>query len=321
MIWRTPERMNRAICVLVLAVAAHAATPCPRDVAVEGSLPDMANRYFGNPRFAIAIALSTNSRTPQFKYISNPDDLTNIERVCIPTKSEARLLLRSWEAYDKAVSGARLPRMSGVSKSLVTIPLEQPVTVVAWVRTDQVAKMKTASGGWVNAAVSDTWVTVEPHLQQFCTTFVRDGRTDEAALTRRLEQRLGLSPASNKAYFVRMHIEHPDFVVIFRPCSDPAPNEGNCSVGAPAKAPAEYQQWFYSQYWGSYGSTLLSEVPWTALGYTFDWAPVRSSPSGFQRLGESEFVIRQGAPIEILGAVPTVQYCAHPGEVTSASLR
>jgi hypothetical protein len=316
--------MNRALCVFVLAVASRAAPPCPapHDVPEGASLQDLANRYLGSPRFAIAIALSTNARSGDgFKYISNPEDLTGIDRVCIPSKSEARLLVRSWEAYDKAVGMARLPRMSSVSKSLVTIPPERPVTVVAWVRKDQVDRLKTPSGGWVNVAAADTWVTAEPHLQQFCAAFARDHRPDEAALIRRLEQRLGLSPASSKAYFVRLRLDHPDSAVVFRPCSDPAPNEGNCFVGPPANTPTEYQQWFFNQYYGSYGRSLISEFPWTALGYTFDWAPVRRGASGFERIGESEFVIRKGAPFEIIEAVTTQQYCAPQREVTSAALR
>jgi hypothetical protein len=187
--------MNRAIGVILLAIASHAAPcPTPRDVPRGASLQDLANRYLGNSRFAIAIALSTNARSADgLKYISNPDDLTGIKQVCIPTKSEARLLLRSWETYDKAVTAARLPRLSNVSKELVSISPEQPVTVVAWVRKDQADNLKTPSGGWVNVAAGDTWVTVEPHLQQFCSAFARERKPDEAVLTRRLEQRLGLA--------------------------------------------------------------------------------------------------------------------------------
>jgi hypothetical protein len=47
------------------------------------------------------------------------------------------------------------------------------------------------------------------------------------------------------------------------------------------------------------------------LGYTFDWAPGphAESDTDFQKYGESEFVIRKGAPVEILGALDTVDYC------------
>jgi hypothetical protein len=313
------EQMNRAISLLALAVVSHAATSCSHDIAVDGSLLDMASRYLGSPRFAISIALATNSRSSAgFQYISNPDDLTGIGHLCVPSKSEARLLLRNWEAFDKAVSGARLPRTSGISNELVTISPDQPVTVVTWIRAPQAEQLKTSRGS-VIAAADYTWVTVEPHLQQFCSAFVRDYKPNEAALTRRLEQRLGLSPASSKAYFVRLRLEHPDSGVVFRPCGDPTPSGGHCSVGLPAKASAEYQQWLLNQYYVSYGRSLISEAPWTSLGYTFDWAPHR--PSGYERFGESEFVIRKGAAIEIKDVVTTMQYCAAQQETTTAALR
>ena len=68
--------------------------------------------------------------------------------------------------------------------------------------------------------------------------------------------------------------------------------------------------WFLNQYYSSYGQSLISEFPWTALGYTFDWAQDSSKASRFERFGESEFVIRAGAPVEILGKeVATAEYC------------
>jgi hypothetical protein len=308
--------MNRALLLCVFAAGTHAATPCPvpRNVPDGASLEALASRYLGSSRYSIAIALATNARTQDgFHYIANPDDLTGIAQVCVPSKSEARQLLRSWNAYEHAVNAARLPRMSGIGKTLVTIAPDQPVKVVAWERKDQADHLKTDSGEWVRTASSETWVTVEPYLQEFCRAFVRDHRPDETILTRRLEQRLGLAPASSKAYFVRMRLDHPGAGVIFRPCVDPAADHAVCSVGPPAKASPAHRQWFYQQYYSSYGKSLISEFPWTALGYTFDWAPGTENASPFQRTGESEFVIHEGAPIEILEAVTTSQYCASQG--------
>jgi hypothetical protein len=311
----TAGSTHRVLLLLAFAVGLRAAVPCPtpENVPAGASLQDLAVRHLGNARYAIAIALATNARTGDgFPYIANPDDIGGVARVCVPSKSEARGLERSWQAYERAVNTARLPRISAVDKALVAIPPDRPVNVVAWVRKDQAARLKDASGAWVTRAASDTWVTVEPHLQEFCRAFVRERRADEAKLTARLEQRLGLSPASSKTFFVRMRLANPGPAVIFRPCSDPAADQANCSVGPPGKAPGPYQQWFYQQYYSSYGQSLISEFPWTALGYTFDWAPGAGNASSFQRTGESEFVIHQGAPLEILEVVATPQYCAAP---------
>jgi hypothetical protein len=305
--------MYRAFLLFAFAAGLHATGPCPatRDVPEGGSLEDLAHRYLGNSRYAIAIALATNARTGGgFSYIANPSDLTGVARVCVPSKSEARQLRRSWEAYERAMNAARLPQISSIDKALLTIPPDQPVNVVAWMRKDQADRLKTASGEWVKTVSSQTWVTIEPHLQEFCRGFVSDHGPDETKLTRRLEQHLGLSPASNKSYFVRMRLDHAGPGVIFRPCADPATDHADCSLGPPAKAPSTYQQWFYQQYYSSYGESLLGEFPWTALGYTFDWAPGPNKQSPFQRTGESEFVIEKGAPIKIVEVVATSQYCA-----------
>jgi hypothetical protein len=303
----------RALLLSALAAGLQAAVPCPTpaDVSAGARLEDLARRYLGDPRDAIAIALATNVRTGDgFSYIANPDDLGGVARVCIPSKSEARQLRRSWEAYDRAVNAARLPRISDVGGKLSTIAPDRSVDVVTWVRKEQAGRLKTASGDWVSAAQSEMWVTIEPHLQEFCRAFVSERRPDEARLTERIEQRLGLSPASGKSYFVRMRLDHPGPAVVFRPCVDPAADRTGCTVGPPANAPAAYQLWFYRQYYSSYGQSLIGEFPWTALGYTFDWAPGGGKGSAFQRTGESEFVVQKDAPIRILDVVATAEYCA-----------
>jgi len=143
--------MRRTLLLLLIAAGLLAATPCPepRDVPSGARLEDLAVRYFGDSRYAISLALATNSRTADgFRYIVNPDDLTGISRVCIPSKSEARELERSWQAYARAVDAARLPRMSKISNKLLIVPPDQPVKVVAWMRKDQADGLKTASRGW-----------------------------------------------------------------------------------------------------------------------------------------------------------------------------
>ncbi|MBV9506173.1 MAG: hypothetical protein JO323_14330 [Acidobacteriia bacterium] len=306
--------MTRALLLLLSAAQFAGAAPCfsPRDVPNGAHLDDLALRYLGSSRYAVAIALATNARTDEgFPYIASLDDLTGVSRVCVPSKSEARDLERSWRRYVIAVNAARLPQISDVSNgSLLVISRDQPVDLVSWVRKDQADKLKTADGSWATAAPFETWVTVENHLQQFCRAFVRDHGPDETKLIRRMEQHLGLPPAGSKSYFVRLELEHPGPDTIFRPCVDPATDHAGCGAGPPSKAVPSYQQWFYQQYYSSYGQSLLGEFPWTSLGYTFDWGPAAKPGSKFARTGESEFVVYKNAPIKVLGVVPTAQYCA-----------
>jgi hypothetical protein len=303
--------MHRILLVSVSAVSLHAAAVCPKplDVSAGTSLQDLATLEFGNTSYAIPIALATNARTAdRFTYISNPDQLKDGARVCIPSKSEAKQLRKSWQTYERAVAIALLPRISVLAppQVLVVVPADQPVNVVAWMRKDQTAHLKTASGEWVQTAPSETWVTVEPHLRDFCRTFMQNRKVDIAKLEERLEQRLGLAPASSKTDFVRLRLERPGPNVIFRPCVDPSADHANCSVGPPANVPADYRLWFLQQYYSSYGQSLISEFPWTSLGYTFDWAT--TSGNSFQRFGESEFVIHSGAPVQVVEVLSTSQY-------------
>lgn len=300
--------------LLVLAASLAAATPCPQPHEIQPSetLNSIAAGRLGSSRYAVSIALATNARTADgFRYIANPDDLSGVSRVCIPAKREARELDNAWTAYARAVDQARLPRAANLGSNLVTIPLDQPVDLVAWVRRDQADRLKTSSGSWIESAPSETWVTVEPHLQSFCREYVRSRKPDDAALTRRLEQRLGLSPASSKTSFVRIRLLRPNPNTIFRPCTDPAADQANCALGPPAKAPPAHQQWLFQQFYSSYGQSLISEFPWTDLGYTFDWAP--GAATGFERTGETEFVIRRNAPWQIEEVVDTTHYCTPPG--------
>src|SRR5438874_163612 len=103
--------MLALVCAPVLRAAS--ACPTPRDVQPGTTLESLAASDLGGARYAIAIALATNARTRDgFRYIANPDDLTGISRVCVPSKAEARQLERSWTSYDRAVNLARLPRLS-----------------------------------------------------------------------------------------------------------------------------------------------------------------------------------------------------------------
>jgi len=306
-------RLVPAVLVIALGPGANAADPCPATVTIQAgdTLESLAAKHLGTPKAAIAIALATNARTAQgFRYIANPDDISQVPKVCIPTRPEARSLQKSWDSYDRAVAEGRLPRASALGKNLVAIDPAQPVDVVAWVRQDQADRMKAPTGGWITAAAAETWVTVEPHLRDFCTAFVRDRKPNPDQLTARLEQRLGLSPSSSKTRFVRIRLEHPDAAAIFRPCMNSAADRAECPLGPPSGAPPSHQQWLFQQYYSSYGQSLISEFPWTALGYTFDWAPGKASR--FERYGESEFVIHTGAAIQIQEALETDQYCG-PG--------
>jgi hypothetical protein len=295
--------MLRGFFAIALAAANCCASPCflPHTVAVGDTLPDLAAFHFGSRDFAPAILIATNSRTGDgFSFIGDPNHLPVGKSVCIPDGAEAQRSRARYETYTKAVAGMTKTEPWEAGHSLVDLASGKEVTVATWKRANQVSKYK-------DKAPDDTWVTVEPWLKEFCRAFAKshDGNSDE--LTLRLEQRLGLPPAAGYDTFVRIRLREATTKTIFRPCSNPATDKTLCEAGPPPMDNPKYAAWFYKQYYTAYGLPRPNLYPWTALGYTFDWA--QGSDGQFVRYGESEFVIPAGTPIEVLGAVSTAEYC------------
>lgn len=292
----------RLISLALLTVSAWAATcPTPHVVVPGDSLAGLADFYFGDRDYATAILLATNSRVADksFKFISNPDRIT--DPVCIPDATEAQRWHAWYSTYLRAVAAMTTTHPWETAPNLVQFPPDTPLDVATWTRDEKVATYQ-------DKAPQDTWVTVEPHLKDFCRDFAQGHPGNPELLTQRLEQRLGLPPVAADTKFVRIRVEHPSGQAIFRPCSDPATDVDRCEAGPPSeKSDPAYAAWFYKQYYSVYGLARPNLYPWTSLGYTFDWA--QSGDGEFVRVGESEFVIPEGTSIEVLGAVSTEEYC------------
>lgn len=225
--------------------------------------------------------------------------------------ASAVLLQAPLDNYVTAVADALLRTLDEVSNSLLVIDAKSPVRVVTWVRSDQVNRLKDpGTGAWLKKAPSDIWVTVVPKLKEFCRAFVAARSAGIGELTLRLEQRLGLPPGNNKTTFVELVVKDAAKTKnLIRPCASPSVVTGTCGVEPPAETvPADYRHWFFRQYYYSFG--VAPTYPWTALGYTFDWAPAEDGKSGFVEVGESEFAIPRGGAIQIQSVTPTLEYCS-----------
>ncbi len=308
-------RSSLAVMILGFAALCSGADPCRVTHKVEqgDTLRELADFYFGDRRFDSAIMLATNARASDgFAFIFDINDISKIPNVCIPEVTEGQRLRSRYEAYVRAIIDMALPEPWETTSDLVTFRPDQEITVVLWVRKDQTQRFQDAAGTWIGSAPYDLWVTVEPNLKNFCADYATARGRHHAQLNLRLEQRLGLPPAANKTEFVRIRLPHPGQDVIFRPCMYPDTASVQCPVGPPPdKVDETHKNWLYRQYYSSYGQARVSSFPWTSLGYTFDWAPAEHADgdTDFRKHGESEFVIRKGAPIEIIGAVETLEYC------------
>lgn len=145
------------------------------------------------------------------------------------------------------------------------------------------------------------WVTAAPQVQQFCQQASTDNKE---ALNLRLKQYLGLDPNWQYDVFVEMWVSPSS---LFRPCVDPETNDKECEVSVPKQFPAvghiaNYGQFYQQLYFKSFRAS--AGVPWTGLGYTYDWGNPTS------KIGASEFILMPKSAYEIKQAVPTQEYCA-----------
>jgi hypothetical protein len=205
--------------------------------------------------------------------------------------------------YQLAVNQAVWPNPATVAHDLVQ--LKPTDILVTWTSSAAVSGLATKK--------TPTWVTAAPHLQEFCKQFVRDNGADLNQLNLRLKQRLGLPPDTTYDTFVEFTVTSDDFAKIFRPCGDQATSTSTCAAvnggdvwkSDPGIKP-DALTFLVKNHYSSYATG--HPYPWTALGYTFDWARQRDS-TDFVRKGESEFVIPAGFQPQNPQAKSTADYC------------
>lgn len=215
------------------------------------------------------------------------------------------------ENYQNAVSRATQPS-SRVQHSVLRVFSDKPLAVVTWTRAELIPKFKTGKAG------KDIWVTLSPHLKEFCQSFVKTNGSGAARLKRRLEQRLGLPPDSDYDTFVEFTLPAAQISKMFRPCEDRSLTAETCapySVQTAAQIDEEFKkpdELLKARYWllNNYYSSLSGEkkYPWTSLGYTFDWA-LEPSGKDFVRYGESEFIVPKDTEFTYVSDAGTVSYC------------
>ena len=96
-------------------------------------------------------------------------------------------------------------------------------------------------------------------------------------------------------------IEHNFFV--FAPNID----DTQCDIKVPQQFPSvknipDYGYFYKNLYFKSFRES--AGVPWTGLGYTYDWGNKESE------VGASEFIVTPHAPYEIKQVLSTHEYCA-----------
>ncbi len=291
-------------------LAALAACQAVHVTAPADTLASLSTFYFGDATYDRAILNATNARAGEtgYKYLNNPFAMPTGAQLCIPALQEAAVRRARYETYQRSIIETMLPKPSQVSTSLVKVDTSKPVHVVTWARSTNSFK---ENGAWKTSAPGDTWVTVVPQAQNFCRKFTADHGANLDELNVRLEQLIGLPPGSGDTGFLELIVKEPaNLEFFFRPCAtSPATNTSTCAAGPPPDK-SKHSQWIFSQYYTAFSTATPNQYPWTALGYTFDWAT--DDKGNFVRYGASEFIVAKGAPIEVVGFTDTLKYCTNP---------
>ncbi|MFI3158307.1 MAG: hypothetical protein QX199_19350 [Methylococcaceae bacterium] len=180
------------------------------------------------------------------------------------------------------------------------------VKVVTWKSASSYERYLLPYSQTSDSEANVVWVSLAPKMQEFCREYMRSHpHATQKQLESRLKQRLGLNPDWQYAVFVELWVSPDD---VFRPCVDPSPNDTGCDLNFGATIPTvknirNYQAFYEGLYYKSFRTA--PGVPWTGLGYTFDWAnPLKSEQ------GASEFILSPSSPYLIDNAIPTMEYCA-----------
>lgn len=218
------------------------------------------------------------------------------------------------EAYRAAVQDASIATADEIFHDLFPInpanprlqwsPDKQKVLVATWKSQSAYEQYLKNSNKTSDNESFVVWVSAVPQLQEFCKNYLKDHPgAGKEQLELRLKQYLGLAPDWKYDVFVEMWVKPED---LFRPCMDPAIDDSQCEAQFGKNTPkvkgiTDYSAFYKNLYFGDFRT--LPGVPWTGLGYTYDWG------SPISKVGASEYILSPGTPYEIKQAVPTMGYC------------
>ena len=206
------------------------------------------------------------------------------------------------QRYEKAVNDATVAEASEIFNNLTPITESNPkliwsningekmLLVSTWTRYPQSYKVnETISLSW-----GETWVTVVPELKDF----IKNNPKQPQEMVLRIEQLLGLPMNSGYKGFVEMWVMPGD---LFRPSPDNEITDTKADLDFPQAVDENYKQWFNNNIINAYFTTG-KKMPWTRLGYTYDWG----NPSS--EIGLSEFVIKKDSKVVVKSVTDTPDY-------------
>jgi hypothetical protein len=224
------------------------------------------------------------------------------------------------QLYNAAVRDSSVVKPNEAASNLIAItpdndtlvwrtPEKIQVKVVTWQSLSSYNNSLLPNIQTSSNEASVVWVTMAPRVHDFCHQYLATHpHATKEELDLRLKERLGLHYSRNYDVFAELWVHPGD---LFRPCVDPGTDDTQCDISFGATVPqvkniADYPAFYKNLYYGDFRSQ--PGVPWTGLGYTYDWAKVLSKPKHVH--GESEFVLAPQSPYDVDQALSTMEYCS-----------
>jgi hypothetical protein len=231
-----------------------------------------------------------------------------------------RISSADWLAYRRSIVDAAVALPSEVARDLIVIsPTNRALRwrVIGgqrYVLLQTVRRDALGNPGQRVTLTNDRWLSVPSQVAARCAAAHCSAMSDQA-LDLRLKQMIGLPPDGDYHLVNQFWVRPAD---LFRPCPDPRITTSSCPTQVPPGGPTPAKVggtdvsqflWIQTNYalriptaftgvrsfscavkWldpNCYG------LPWTRLGYSFDWRP------GASKKGPSEFVAVRGAHVVI----------------------
>ncbi|MGY5453310.1 hypothetical protein ACVFI8_20545 [Agarivorans sp. MS3-6] len=217
--------------------------------------------------------------------------------------------------YQQAVIQAAFPTVKDVSHTLFALNPENTllqwneqadkVLVLTWKSQSAIDQFLLPNSHSSNNPNYPIWVTLAPQVKHFCQQYLQQQpERNDQQLALRLKQYLGLDASWNYDAFVEMYVAPED---LFRPCVDPQIDDHSCvlasdQMASSVKGIEDYANFYQALYFKSFRGSGTG-VPWTGLGYTYDWG------NPISKQGASEYILVPGGEYQINAVIPTGQYC------------
>lgn len=139
----------------------------------------------------------------------------------------------------------------------------------------------------------DAWTFTDKEISSWYRQHKKEMNAEEIT---RLEQLTGQAPGSGNTHFT---LVKADVSKVIRPAYQTDPTKSDMTDSFTAQPAAEYLTWFNANIIASY---FDGSVPWTRLGYTYDWSDSEDD------YGLTQFLISGSNSVEVINTMTNEEF-------------